>query len=55
MVYNSKIPTTTSDNLDFIRLTNRKLAEYNIIYHVNDGFKLSDFKNFKFKEQLLFQ
>ncbi len=55
MDYNLKIPTTISENLDFIKLTNRKLAEYNIIYHINDGFKTSDFQNFKFKEQLLFQ
>lgn len=40
---------------DFINLTNRQLAEFEIIFRVNDGYKLNNIGDFKFKEQLLFQ
>lgn len=51
----STLSLAIQENLDFINLTNRKFAEYNIIYHVNDGFKINELKDFKHKEQLLFQ
>jgi hypothetical protein len=41
--------------IDFINLTNRHFAEYEIIFRVNDGFSLKSLGDFSFKEQLLFQ
>ncbi len=40
---------------DFINLTNRQLAKYEIVFLVNDGFSLKSIRDFSFKEQLLFQ
>lgn len=40
---------------EFINLKNIKFSDYQIIYHVNDGFKVNNLQDFKFKEQLLFQ
>lgn len=43
------------EKLNFINLTNRQLAEYEIVFRVNDGFSLKSIGDFSFKEQLLFQ
>lgn len=39
---------------DFIHLKNKVFAEYNIIYHINDGYSIKDLTRFSFKDQLLF-
>lgn len=38
----------------FIHLKEKVFAEYNIIYHINDGYSIKDFTRFSFKSQLLF-
>ncbi len=40
---------------DFINLTNRQLAEYEMVFRVNDGYKLNSIGDISFKEQLLFK
>ncbi len=43
------------ENLNFINLTNRQFAKYDIVFRINDGFSLKSIGDFNFKEQLLFQ
>lgn len=40
---------------EYINLTHRKFAEFEIVFRVNDGYKLKNIGDFHFKEQLLFQ
>ena len=55
MTLAKSIELTTMKGLVFINLTNRQLAEYEIVFRVNDGFSLKRIGDFIFKEQLLFQ
>ena len=48
-----QLPTQEKPN--FINLTNRKFAEYEILFRVNDVFELNSINDIKFKEHLLFQ
>lgn len=43
------------EKLDFINLTNRQFAEYEIVFRINDGYKFNNIGDIRFKEQLLFQ
>lgn len=40
---------------NFIHLKNLTLAEYKIIYHINDGYSIKKLENISSKHQLLFQ
>jgi len=40
---------------DFINLTNRQFAEYEIVFRINDSFCLKSIGDFSIKEQFLFQ
>ena len=55
MTYVLNIKPPTIENYDFINLTHRKFAEFEIVFRVNDGYKLKNIGDFRFKEQLLFQ
>jgi len=55
MVQALSISTNNRYSTDFINLTNRQFAEYEMIYRINDGYLLKDIGDFKFKEQLFFQ
>ena len=46
---------TTEQLSTFINLKGKVFAEYNIIYHINDGYSIKDLNRFSSKHQLLFQ
>ena len=43
------------EKLNFINLTNRQFAEYEIVFRVNDGYIIKSISDISVKEQLLFQ
>ena len=55
MIVAKKEEIRNIEKLKFVNLTNRYFAEYEIIFRVNDGYKLKNIFDFHFKEQLLFQ
>jgi len=40
---------------DFINLKGKNFADYQIIYHINDCYQITDLSRFRTKDQLLFQ
>jgi hypothetical protein len=55
MTLSSPIELLSQKRPDFISLTNRHFAEYEIVFRVNDGYDLNSIGDISFKEQLLFQ
>jgi len=50
----SPLSVSIQQRQEFINLKNRKFAEYQIVYHVNDGYKVNNLQDFKFKEHFCF-
>ena len=53
--FQCKLSKVTNKKATFINISNKVFAEYVLIYRVNDGYSVSDLKNFKSKHQLFFQ